>query len=85
MVDDEKITLEQLNRLCGVKHDVFSKARIPGQHLFMKAIDEVKTYDRETRDLENNKNTTIQSKILNHFVKGKIAFSPMETILVIPG
>jgi hypothetical protein len=29
MVDDEETTLEQLNRLCGAKHDVFSRARIP--------------------------------------------------------
>jgi hypothetical protein len=27
LVDDEVATLEQLNRLCGTKHDIFSKAR----------------------------------------------------------
>jgi hypothetical protein len=29
--------------------------------------------------------TTVKSKILSHFIKGKISFSPMETILMIPG
>jgi hypothetical protein len=29
--------------------------------------------------------TTIKSKILSHFIKGKISFSPMETVLMIPG
>jgi len=29
--------------------------------------------------------TTFKSKILSHFIKGKISFSPMETVLMIPG
>jgi len=28
---------------------------------------------------------TVKSKILSHFIKGKISLSPMETILMIPG
>ncbi|CAK9858399.1 unnamed protein product [Sphagnum jensenii] len=28
--------------------------------------------------------TTIKSKILSHFIKGKISLSPMETVLMIP-
>jgi hypothetical protein len=32
-----------------------------------------------------NQDTTVRSKILSHFVKGKISLSPMETILMIPG
>ncbi len=32
-----------------------------------------------------NRETTVKSKILSHFIKGKIAFSPMETVLMIPG
>jgi hypothetical protein len=31
-----------------------------------------------------NRDTTIRSKILSHFIKGKISLSPMETILMIP-
>ncbi len=29
--------------------------------------------------------TIVKSKILSHFIKGKISLTPMETILVIPG
>jgi hypothetical protein len=29
--------------------------------------------------------TTVKSKILSHFIKGKISLSLMETILIIPG
>jgi predicted aspartyl protease len=32
-----------------------------------------------------NRNTTVKSKILSHFVKGKISLSPMEIVLMIPG
>jgi hypothetical protein len=39
----------------------------------------------ETKRINFAKNPTIHSKILDHFIKGKISLSPMETILVIPG
>jgi len=32
-----------------------------------------------------NRETSVRSKILSHFIKGKISFSPMEIILMIPG
>jgi predicted aspartyl protease len=32
-----------------------------------------------------NRETTVKSKILSHFIKGKISLSPMETVLMIPG
>jgi len=32
-----------------------------------------------------NWDTSVRSKILSHFIKGKISLSPMETILIIPG
>ncbi len=32
-----------------------------------------------------NRDTSIKSKILSHFIKRKISLSPMETFLVIPG
>jgi hypothetical protein len=32
-----------------------------------------------------NWETSVKSKILSHFIKGKISLSPMETILMIPG
>jgi hypothetical protein len=27
----------------------------------------------------------VKSKILSHFIKGKVSLSPMETVLMIPG
>ncbi len=32
-----------------------------------------------------NRETSVRSKILSHFIKGKISLSPMETVLMIPG
>jgi len=32
-----------------------------------------------------SRETTVKSKILSHFIKGKISLSPMETVLMIPG
>jgi hypothetical protein len=54
MVHDEEATLEQLNRLCGVKHDVFSRARIPRQCLLVEATNEVVVNDQETGQFDNN-------------------------------
>jgi hypothetical protein len=31
-----------------------------------------------------NRDTSVRSKILSHFIKRKISLSPMETILMIP-
>jgi hypothetical protein len=33
LVDDEIAALEQLNKLCGTKHDIFSKAHMPRRKL----------------------------------------------------
>jgi hypothetical protein len=35
--------------------------------------------------LEVGRNSFVHSKILNHFIKGKISLSPIETILSITG
>jgi predicted aspartyl protease len=32
-----------------------------------------------------NRETSVRSKILSNFIKGKISLSPMETVLMIPG
>jgi len=39
----------------------------------------------EEEGMRMNRETTVKSKILSHFIKGKIALSPMETVLMIPG
>ncbi len=45
LIDDEETTLEQLNRLCNMKHDVFSGAMIPRRHLPTKTTDGDATED----------------------------------------
>lgn len=45
LIDDEETTLEQLNRLCNMKHDVFSRAMIPRRHLPTETIDGEATKD----------------------------------------
>jgi hypothetical protein len=32
-----------------------------------------------------NRESSIRSKILSHFIKGKISLTPMETVMMIPG
>ncbi len=32
-----------------------------------------------------NRETSVRSKILSHFIKGKTSLTPMETVLMIPG
>ncbi len=32
-----------------------------------------------------SRDVSVRSKILSHFIKGKISLSPMETVLMIPG
>jgi len=41
--------------------------------------------EAEREGVGANPDTSVRSKILSHFIKGKIPLSPMETILMIPG
>jgi hypothetical protein len=41
--------------------------------------------EAEREGVGANRDTSARSKILSHFIKGKIPLSPMETILMIPG
>ncbi len=41
--------------------------------------------EAEREGVGPNRDTSVRSKILSHFIKGKIPLSPMETILMIPG
>ncbi len=40
--------------------------------------------EAEREGASTNRDASVRSKILSHFVKGKISLSPMETILMIP-
>jgi bifunctional DNA-binding transcriptional regulator/antitoxin component of YhaV-PrlF toxin-antitoxin module len=86
LLDDEATTEQQLNKLCG-NENLFSYTRVPrrrmpvdvtsrGAVLIPKAMRE---------EVGARQDTSVRSKILSHFIKGKISLSPMETILMIPG
>jgi hypothetical protein len=77
LVNDENATLEQFNRLCGTKHDIFTRTIIPKRRLLVKSTEEETTNDLGVGHADVNKNPTIRSKILTHFIKGKTSLSPI--------
>lgn len=56
LVDDEEATLEQLNRLCGINHDIFTKAKIPRMHLPIKSPNVKVVGNKETKHVDVGKN-----------------------------
>jgi hypothetical protein len=91
LVEDECATLEQLNKLYETKHAIFWGARIPRKRFSMETSNAKGLENKEGKHVDVGKKLNVKSKIfnvrnpkaLNHFIKGKIYLSPMETILVI--
>jgi hypothetical protein len=87
-VNDEAATLQQLNQLCGTKHDIFSSIRIPKRRMLieMQGLEDEEAKERtmDVGAIGAIREGSSQSKILTHFIKGKISLSLMETILSIP-
>jgi hypothetical protein len=78
--------LTELNKLCGVKNNVFLRTRIPS---YQNPIVYPKIDKNEEEPIEDGvgahsrigeRTNTTKSKILTHFLKRKISFTPMETI-----
>jgi len=89
LVDDEEAIIVELNCVCGDDQHVFSWVRIPKRRLpivvnLVEEREEVIAED-EQRGANLGFEATVKSKILSHFIKGKIFLFPMETILVIQG
>jgi hypothetical protein len=86
LLSDEEATLQQLNRLCG-NEKVFSYTRVPRRRVPVEVAPTTNAPSLEVEEegMRMNRETTVKSKILSHFIKGKIALSPMETVLMIPG
>jgi hypothetical protein len=86
MLNDEAATEQQLNRLC-VNENAFSYTRVPRRRTPVEVtpggIAPVPEVEREGAGM--SREVPVKSKILSHFIKGKISLSPMETILMIPG
>ncbi len=86
LLNDEQATFQQLNRLCG-DEKVFSYTRVPRRRM---PIEVAPTGNVPSPEIAGegtgvSRETIVKSKILSHFIKGKISFSPMEIVLMIPG
>ncbi len=79
------MTIQQLNKLYG-NENLFSYTRVPRKRMPIDVTPGgVIPTPEVARDGSGvNQDATIRSKILSHFIKGKITLSPMETILMIP-
>jgi predicted aspartyl protease len=85
-LNDEAATAQQLDRLCE-NENVFSYTRLPKRRLPVElppAGVGPSTEVAENGTIPNQENS-IRSKILSHFIKGKISLTPMETVMMIPG
>jgi hypothetical protein len=86
LLDDEKATLRQFNKLCG-SEKVFSYTRVPQRQIPVEVAPtgNVPSPEVDEEGMRVNRETTVKSKNFSHFIKGKITLSPMETVLMIPG
>ncbi len=84
LLNDEAMTEQQINKLCG-NEKLFSYTRVRRRKTPVEVTPERAGPIPEAAREGAGRDTSVRSKILSHFVKGKISFSPMETILMIPG
>jgi len=86
LLNDEAATLQQLNKLCG-SENLFSHTRVPRRRVPVEvAAGGADPTPQIVGDgFGADQDAVVRSKILSHFIKGKIFLSPMETILMIPG
>jgi hypothetical protein len=86
LFDDGAAIEQQLNELCG-NENLFSYTRVPRRRTPIDVtpggVAPIPEAERE--EVGANRDASMRSKILSHFIKGKIPLSPMETILMIPG
>jgi hypothetical protein len=85
ILSDEAAT-EQLNKLCG-NESLFSYTRVPRRRTPVEVMPERLGPIPEAvgEGIGAGRDASVRSKILSHFIKGKVSLSPMETILMIPG
>jgi predicted aspartyl protease len=86
LLNDEAATLQQLNELCG-DENVFSYTRIPRRRMPVELppANGIPSTEVAEDSTVVNRESSIRSKILSHFIKGKISLTPMETVMMIPG
>jgi len=85
LLNDEAATLQQFNKLCG-SENLFSHMRVPRRrvHVDVASGGPETTLQVVGDGVGVDRDATIRSKILSHFIKGNISLSPIETILMIP-
>jgi len=86
LLNDEAATKQQLNKLCG-NENLFSYTRVPRRRAPVEVAPggAVPIPEVVGEGVGASRDTSVRSKILSHFIKGKISLSPMETIMMIPG
>jgi len=86
LLNDEEATMQQFNKLCG-KENIFSYTRVPRRRMPVEVAPggAVPSPEAAREGTGVNRETSVRSKILSHFIKGKISLTPMETVLMIPG
>ncbi len=86
LINDEEAILRQLNKFCG-SENIFSHTRVPSRRVPVEVETggEVLTPQTVGDGLGAGRDVAVRSKILSHFIKGKVSLSPMETILLVPG
>jgi hypothetical protein len=86
LLNDEEATMQQLNKLCR-NDNLFSYTRMPRRRnpVDVAPGGVVPTLEAAGDGVGVNQDISVKSKILAHFIKGKISLSPVETILMIPG
>jgi hypothetical protein len=92
-VDDDEAILAQLSKTCGPNYNVFSHVKVPRIRIPMNVhVDVAPNVKRENVEAKGDgndvqlifdKGNNMRSKILSHFIKGKITLSPMEKKLII--
>jgi predicted aspartyl protease len=85
LLNDEAATLQQLNKFCG-SENLFFHMRVPRRRVPAEVAAGGANPTPQTMGdgLGTDRDAAVRSKILSHFIKGKIYLSPMETILLIP-
>ncbi len=80
LLNDEAATLQQLNELCG-NENVFSYTRIPRRRhpVELPATGVAPQTEVAEDSIGINRENVVRSKILSHFIKGKVSLTPMET------
>jgi len=85
LLDDEAATVQQLDKFCE-NENVFSYTRMPRRKhpIELPPAATIPLTEVAEDGTITNREHSIRSKILSHFIKRKISLTPMETVMMIP-